>query len=831
MKYLYCCIILFLSITAFAQKNENPDIIKLNSIAPNDNQFNDLNPLKNIIGEAQIILLGEPTHGEGNVFEAKTRLVRFLNQEMGFNVLAFESSLYDFNKIPQSINEGDNKVDCLRRCIYPIWAQASEFQGMLKYLVKQETKLEVTGFDCQLMSEYSQEMLLGDLFILAEKLNFKLNEKELEFLNETLNYLSESFDLPDTYNLKYLIGLINRFEQKLNRLDTNKIINKQPVHLWLQVLFNIKEVAADYHKNHPSRKSREEFKASDSNTRDALMANNLLYFIKHNPNKKIICWGANAHFANQLKALNNEEFSSFVPMGRILKKELGGKNVFIIGSTCASGEYASISEESKTIPAPLKESIEWKLPSDSITNAIITLNKENSLTCLAFEYKPLKGKWGKVFDALLFIKETKRCNLYQGDFNYEEELEELNQVVAETVHSKTSIYKSIRQSEIDRTLIGKIIMDKNDKPIPYVNIGLKNDPIGTISNEEGDFKLNITNKNLQDTVCFSCIGYKIQYHPIKEFLNVSRSEIKMEDQNYDLNEVVVSVERLTAKKILRKTIRAIDKNYYQKAYTQDVLFRKKDKYSDSNSEYLLEFINRTYDSNGYKPRWLFMTSVKEDNQCLATRITTIDSLGRSLNGYRSIKSKRRHHPAYQDLINYRKNNFLNPMKWFRYDFQLSDTLKFNGQSVFRIDFKCKYPSYRSTLQLAALKFHGYIFINMDDYAIVKIESNTVNDRTKIWNAKKYEAYKSKDIWFERDVVFYSKQGNYYFMDYAYHHDNWSSISYNERFGFKANILKTKSFKISKTSTTVSNDFWSTYMQHHRYRNKYQHQEIKEFSKN
>jgi hypothetical protein len=226
-----------------------------------------------------------------------------------------------------------------------------------------------------------------------------------------------------------------------------------------------------------------------------------------------------------------------------------------------------------------------------------------------------------------------------------------------------------------------------------------------------------------------------------------------------------------------------------------------------------------------------MTSVKEDNQCLATRITTIDSLGRSLNGYRSIKSKRRHHPAYQDLINYRKNNFLNPMKWFRYDFQLSDTLKFNGQSVFRIDFKCKYPSYRSTLQLAALKFHGYIFINMDDYAIVKIESNTVNDRTKIWNAKKYEAYKSKDIWFERDVVFYSKQGNYYFMDYAYHHDNWSSISYNERFGFKANILKTKSFKISKTSTTVSNDFWSTYMQHHRYRNKYQHQEIKEFSKN
>ncbi|MGZ2368246.1 erythromycin esterase family protein [Ancylomarina sp. YFZ004] len=831
MKYLYCCIILFLSIFANAQNNENPDIIKLNTISPSDDQFDDLKPLKDIIGEAQVVLLGEPTHGEGNVFEAKTRLVKFLNQEMGFDVLAFESSLYDFNKIDQSISEGDSKVDCLRRCIYPIWAQASEFQGMLKYLVKQNTKLEVTGFDCQLMSEYSQEMLLGDLFIISEKLNSKLNEKELQFLNETLNYLSDSFDVPDTYKLKYLIRLINRFELKLNRLDTDKIINKQPVHLWLQLLFNIKEVATDYHQNHPSRKSREEFKASDNNTRDALMANNLLYFIKHNPNKKIICWGANAHFANQLKALNNEEFSRFVPMGSILKKELGDKKVFIIGSTCASGEYASISEESKTVPTPTKESIEWKLISDSINNAIIRLNKEDGITSSALEYTPLKGKWGNVFDALLFIKETKRCNLYQGDFNYEEELEELNQVVAETVHSKTSSYKSIRQSDIDRTILGKIIMDKNDEPIPYVNIGLKNDAIGTISNEQGDFKLDITNNNLQDTVCFSCIGYKIQYHPIKEFLNASRSEIKMEAQNYDLNEVTISVERLTAKKILRKTIRAIDKNYYQKAYTQDVLFRKKDKYSDSNSEYLLEFVNRTYDSNGYKTRWLDMTSVKEYKQCLATRIATIDSLGRSLNGYKSIKSKRHHYHAYQDLINFRKNSFLNTLKWFRYDFQLSDTLKFNGQSVFRIDFKCKYPSYRSTLQLAALKFHGYLFINMDDYAIVKIESNTINDRNKIWNAEKSEAYKSKDIWFERDVVFYSKQGNYYFMDYAYHHDNWSPISYNERFGFKATLFKSKSFKIPKTSKTVSDDFWSSYVQHHRYKNKYQYQEIKEFSKN
>ncbi|MRT94858.1 erythromycin esterase family protein [Ancylomarina sp. 16SWW S1-10-2] len=834
IKYFYFYILLFFSITGFAQNHENSDIIKLNSVASSNNQFNDLNHLKNIIGDARVVMLGEPSHGEGNVFEAKTRLVKFLHQEMDFTVIAFESSFYDFYKIPISIREGDKQIDCLKRCIYPIWCETSEFQGMFKYLVKQKTKLEVTGFDCQFMSEYSEEILLGDLFVLAEKLDSKLSEKELQFLNETLNYLSESFDVPDTYNLKYLIRLINRFEQKLNRLDTDKIINKQPVHLWLQVLFNIKEVATDYHQNHPSRKSREEYKASDNNSRDALMANNLLYFIKHNPNKKIICWGANAHFANQLKALNNEELSNFAPMGSILKKELGDKNVFIIGTTCASGKYASLSEKAKTIPNPPKGSIEQRLISDSIINAIIPLNKEKIITCSALDYSPLKGKWGSVFDALLFIKETQPCRLYKGDIDYEEEeLEDKNHVISEISQTKTSTYKSIKQSDIDEIIVGRIVMDKNDEPIPYVNIGLKNNPIGTISNENGNFKLNITNKNLEDTVCVSCIGYKIQYHPIKKLLKKPKIEIKMEAQNYDLNEVTISVERLTSKKILRKAIRAIEKNNYQKAYTQDVLCRKKDKYSDSNSEYLLEFVNHTYDSNGYKPRWLFMTSVKEEeDQRLATRISDWDTINMKHEKFKPIKLKFIPFSAYQDMINYRKNNFLNPMKWFRYDFQLSDTLLFNGQTVFRIDFRCKYPSHRSTLQLYVSKFYGYLYINMQDYAIVKVESITINDKSKIRNADHYETYKSKNIWFERDVIFYRKQDNYYFMDYTYHQNNWSWGSYCERFGFKANIVKDKSFEFPKKTKPISDDFWSPYTKHHRYKNQYQYQyqEIKKISK-
>ena len=56
--------------------------------------FSDLAFLKPLLTDARIVQLGEAGHGMGDVNDLKVRLVRFLIQEMGFTVVAFESSLY-----------------------------------------------------------------------------------------------------------------------------------------------------------------------------------------------------------------------------------------------------------------------------------------------------------------------------------------------------------------------------------------------------------------------------------------------------------------------------------------------------------------------------------------------------------------------------------------------------------------------------------------------------------------------------------------------------------------------------------------------------------------
>jgi erythromycin esterase len=67
-------------------------------------------PLKRIIGDSRIVMLGEISHGDGTTFLAKSRLIKLLHQQMNFDVLVFESGFYDMSKVWESIQQGQDPV-------------------------------------------------------------------------------------------------------------------------------------------------------------------------------------------------------------------------------------------------------------------------------------------------------------------------------------------------------------------------------------------------------------------------------------------------------------------------------------------------------------------------------------------------------------------------------------------------------------------------------------------------------------------------------------------------------------------------------------------------
>jgi erythromycin esterase len=56
--------------------------VRVRSVDPKDEDFRDLMPLRKILRNTRIVMLGESSHGDGGTFLAKTRLIKFLHQKM-----------------------------------------------------------------------------------------------------------------------------------------------------------------------------------------------------------------------------------------------------------------------------------------------------------------------------------------------------------------------------------------------------------------------------------------------------------------------------------------------------------------------------------------------------------------------------------------------------------------------------------------------------------------------------------------------------------------------------------------------------------------------------
>ncbi len=68
--------------------------------------FTDLQPLKAVIGKAQVVGLGEATHGTKEFFQLKHRMLEFLVEEMGFRVFAIEANLPEAYAVDEYIRTG-----------------------------------------------------------------------------------------------------------------------------------------------------------------------------------------------------------------------------------------------------------------------------------------------------------------------------------------------------------------------------------------------------------------------------------------------------------------------------------------------------------------------------------------------------------------------------------------------------------------------------------------------------------------------------------------------------------------------------------------------------
>jgi len=134
--------------------------------APAVDDFADLAPFGRAVESARVVALDEQTHGGHEEFVLKLRLLRYLHERLGFDVLVLESGFFDVGLIEQARRDGARVDDLGPGNIFFMYSKSAEGRALLQYLdATRGTAHPITlaGMDSQHTGALGQAQLMSRL--------------------------------------------------------------------------------------------------------------------------------------------------------------------------------------------------------------------------------------------------------------------------------------------------------------------------------------------------------------------------------------------------------------------------------------------------------------------------------------------------------------------------------------------------------------------------------------------------------------------------------------------------------------------------------------------
>jgi hypothetical protein len=153
------------------------------------------------------------------------------------------------------------------------------------------------------------------------------------------------------------------------------------------------------------------------------------------------------------------------------------------------------------------------------------------------------------------------------------------------------------------TISAKVVDDETSEPLGFASVTIKGVPIGTISNEEGEFDFHFPRQYELDILVVSMLGYTNFEVPVWTMLGDTLTVIRLVKSPIELQEVVVS-DTLSGGDILRIALSRIEDNYPMHPFLMDGFYRDVKKVGGTHIS-LLEAAVQIFDENYEAPRNIF----------------------------------------------------------------------------------------------------------------------------------------------------------------------------------------------------------------------------------
>jgi erythromycin esterase len=395
------------------------------SIDFTDRDFGDLAPLRDAIGEARIVMLGEQTRADGATLRAKARLVRYLHEELGFDVLVFESGLYEMREAWARIEAGLDGPAALQASVSEPWRSAQALQPLFAYVgdrARTSRPLIVAGVDPQFTGPASGgagASFVGDLEAFLDTHASPLPSAPWW---PAFRALTQRMATRATVGEPFSTAERDAFRDGVRTLkaETNRLVNIAPERdaaFWITAVLSLEAAAR------VAWAERDGNADAAAGIRDSSMAESLVWLAQSAyPDRKFLVWTTSAHNLRTPLELftvqGQPEGHERAVFGALARVTLGEPTIYSLGFLAGTGVYGPLQAPAnpafRDLVRPLPESWDGLFLATGKPFAFLHLRRQPTednawiyapRIARALGYQQFVARWPFVYDGFFFTAE------------------------------------------------------------------------------------------------------------------------------------------------------------------------------------------------------------------------------------------------------------------------------------------------------------------------------------------------------------------------------------------------------------------------------------------